>query len=89
MSEEIQSPKAEVIEGGISCSSVTIRLRALEEGLSSCRVVVCGKPCPTGPSAGVSEQVHSPLSVRCCTPAVTILDTFAGAVSISFYETDN
>jgi hypothetical protein len=65
-SGEIQSPEAEVIEGGINCSSVTIRLKSVQEGEWACRIMVCGKPCTTGPSAGVSEQVHSPLSVTCC-----------------------
>ena len=75
MSAEIPSPDAEVIEGGINFSSVTIRLKQLEEGHSSCRVLVCGKLCTTGPSAEESEQVHSLLCVTCCTAAVTILDS--------------
>jgi hypothetical protein len=54
-SESVQSPEAEVIEGGVNCSSVTIRLTPVEEGASACRIMVYGKPCTTEPSAGVSE----------------------------------
>jgi hypothetical protein len=89
VSAEIQSPEAEVTKGGLNCSSVTIRLTPVEEGEWSCRVLVCGKLCTTGPSADVSKQVHSLLCVTCCTAAVTILDTFVVDVSTAIYGTRN
>jgi len=42
-SQEIQSPKAEVIEGGLKESHVAIRLKPEEEGQYRCRITVCGK----------------------------------------------
>jgi hypothetical protein len=87
VSADIHPPEAEVIEGGINCSSVTIRLTPVLESNWACRVLVCGKLCTTGPSAEESKQVHSLLCVTCCTAAVTILNTLAVEVSAAIYET--
>ena len=86
VNREIPSPNAEVIEGGINCSSVKIPLTPVVTGEWACRVVVYGRPCTTGPSAEVWEQVHSVLCVTCCTPFVSILDTFVVEVSSAIYE---
>ena len=43
LSEEIQSPEAEVVEGGLNESYVAIRLTPEEEGQYGCRIIVTGK----------------------------------------------
>ena len=88
VSREIQSPDAELIKGGINCSCVTIRLMPVEEGEWACRVVY-GRPCTTGPSAHLSEHLHSLLCVTCCTPFVSILDTLVVKVFSTIYESGN
>jgi hypothetical protein len=44
VSEAVQSPEAEVVEGGINCSSVTIRLTPVEKGKWACDIAICVKP---------------------------------------------
>jgi hypothetical protein len=43
LSSEIQSPEAEVIEGGLSESYVSIHLTPEERGQYGCRIIICGK----------------------------------------------
>jgi len=43
VSTEIQSPEAEVVEGGLNQSFVSIRLTPEEEGQYGCRIVITGK----------------------------------------------
>jgi hypothetical protein len=88
VSTDIQSPETEVISGGVDYSFVTIRLTTAEEGEWSC-VLLCGNPCTTGPSPEEFKQVHSLLCVTCCTPSVTIFDSFVVEVSNTVYETGN
>jgi hypothetical protein len=61
LSKKIPSPDPDFIEGGVNHSYVTIRLTPVKEfeGHWACRILVCGKPCTTGPSAEESKQVHS------------------------------
>jgi hypothetical protein len=85
VNEDVQSPDAEVITGGINCSYVTICLKPRDEGEWACRVVVYGRLYATGPSADVSKQVHRFLCVTYCAPSVTILYTFVVEVSRAIY----
>jgi len=43
VSTEIQSPEAEVVEGGLNQSFVAIRLTPEEEGQYGCRIIITGK----------------------------------------------
>ena len=43
VSEEIQSPEAEVVEGGVNESHVAIRLKPEQEGQYGCHIIIAGK----------------------------------------------
>jgi hypothetical protein len=43
VSEEIQSPEAAVVEGGVNQSYVTILLKPEEQGQYGCRIIITGK----------------------------------------------
>jgi len=43
VSKEIQSPEAEVVEGGVNESHVAIRLKPEQEDQYGCHIIITGK----------------------------------------------
>ena len=60
--EQTQSPEAEVIEGGINYSHVTIRLTPVDEGNWQCNVALCTKPSSARPD--IEVRVRQLLGLR-------------------------
>ena len=43
LNKGIQSPEAQIIEGGVNCNSVTISLTPVENDEWACDIAICGK----------------------------------------------
>jgi hypothetical protein len=81
---EIQSPEAEVVEGGVDESNVTVRLKPEKEGQYGCRIIFMGegrKKRITTPSAEVAIRTFTlPFIVTCCTRSCYFSFMIIGAV---------